>query len=153
MILTKNNDCTEILIQSDLFHNNNVSNILTINVNGGIETEEITLGASILSYTLTPADLSKTEFLPGVYEITLTSVLASTTIQVDLGCTALLCDYACDQDTLNLYADSTNLDKILAYEGLKNFADCTSCSCSLANTLHDAFLNSTTTNAPSCGCG
>lgn len=152
MIITPNEDCTEILIQSSSFHANNVSNVLSITINAGDETQELTINANSTSYTLVPSDLGVTNFSAGVYEILLSSTLASTNLETDLGCTVLLCDYNCDEDRLALYADVTNIDKILAYEGLLNFNGCSTCNCTLANTLHAAYTNTPTINASNCGC-
>lgn len=153
MILTVNSDCTSVLIQSDVFNTDNTSNVLSVSINGGAATE-IELSSSIAtSYTFNAASLDLDALEAGVYEFLITATLADTTVQTDLGCTALLCAYECDVDTLELYSDVANIDKILAYEGLKNFANCSTCSCTLANTLHNAFTNTTTTNATSCGCG
>ena len=152
MILTPNSDCTEILVQSSSFNADNIANRLYVSINGGT-TIEVLVSNSATNYTITTTSLNIEKLEPGVYEVLLVSALDSSAIENDLGCTVLLCDYECDVDTLALYKDSANIDKILAYEGLKNFAGCSTCDCTLANVLHSAFTNTTTTNATSCGCG
>jgi len=149
MTLTVNSDCTEILINSELFSITNSSNILSIKVNGGTALEVVLL-SNITSYTLTPGDLDLTTFTEGVYDITLTSVLLDNSVATDQGCAYVLCDLLCQDSTLLWYSDKTQIEKVLALEGIKAAANCETCSCSLMLTLFNSLSNDTTT---SCGCG
>lgn len=151
MILTPNASCTQIVVQSDAFSLTNTSNELVVTINNSQEIT-VTPTASATSYTITAGALSLEELPSGVYSIKLTSVRNDTTVKTDLGCTTLLCAYMCDEDRLNLYTSTDNIEKILAFEGLVNFQSCVSCSCDLANILHDAYLNNQSTNAGSCSC-
>lgn len=151
MILTLNGDCSQITLQSSSLNGSNISNTLTVSINEGTPIN-ITIGSAITTFNFTASSIAETELKSGTYEFLLTSTLADTTVETDLGCTVLLCEYECDTDTLALYKDSNNIDKILALEGLKNFNGCTTCGCTLANTLFAAFTNTTTTDASSCGC-
>lgn len=149
MTLTVNSDCTEILIASDLFSITNDSNVLSVKINGG-SALEVELLSNITNYTLTPEDLDLTAFTEGVYDITLTSVLLNNSVATDQGCAYVLCTLLCDNTTLSWYKDSTNIEKVLALEGIKAAANCETCSCSLMLTLFNSLSNDPTTT---CGCG
>lgn len=146
MILTTNNSCTQITVQSDSFALTNISNELIVTIN---DSQEITVAplASATSYTITPIALGLEELPSGVYSIKLTSIKNDTTVSTDLGCATLLCAYMCDVDRLNLYTSKDNIEKIIAFEGLLNFQNCATCGCDLANILHNAYLNNQSSNA------
>ena len=151
MILTKSADCTSVLINSSNFNTNNRSNTLSVSVKGGTP-KVLTLGASITNYVFNAASLGLTELVDGPYEFILSSVLLDFSKSSDLGCTVLLCSYECASDVLELYKNADNLEKVLAFEGLKNVTECETCGCDLANNLFNIFTNEPTTNANSCGC-
>lgn len=151
MILTKSADCTSVLISSSNFNANNRANTLSVSVKGGAPTV-LTLGASITNYVFNAASLGLTALIPGAYEFALSSVLLDFSKANDLGCAVLLCTFECDTDVLDLYKNIDNIDKVLAFEGLKNVAECETCGCDLANDLFDIFTNEPTTNVNSCGC-
>lgn len=149
MTLTVASECVSILIESDLFNITNESNSVSVKINGGTAVV-LTPTASATSYTITPELLDVETLTEGVYDITLTSVLLDSSVQTDQGCVPILCDFLCQDSTLSWYKDTTNIDKVLALEGIKAATDCVTCGCSVMLTLYNSLSNDST---PSCGCG
>lgn len=148
MTLTVNSTCTSILIESESFNPSNISNTISLIINGGTAIE-LTPSASATSYTITPTTLSETAFTEGVYEVNLSSVLTDSSVSEDRGCTAVVCTLKCAQDTLSLYSDKANITKVLALEGLLAANDCVTCSCDLMTTFYNIINN----NESTCSCG
>lgn len=149
MTLTVASECASILVESALFNITNESNSISVKINGGTAIV-LTPTASATNYTITPELLDVETFSEGVYDITLTSVLLDSSIETDQGCAPIICDLLCQDTTLAWYADTANVDKVLALEGIKAAADCETCGCAIMLTLYNSLSNDST---PSCGCG
>ena len=148
MTITVNSACTSILVDSATFNAFNISNTIILVVNGGTEIE-LTPAANATSYTITPATLDLEEFVEGVYDIRLSAVLLDSSVSEDTGCTAVICSLKCDDTTLALYSDSSNIVKILALEGLQAATNCVTCSCDLMTTFYNIINNNESTST--CG--
>jgi hypothetical protein len=147
MTATVASDCTAIEIASDYFLSDNISDTLVVTVNGTENTVDIPT-TTLVSYTLTADDLDLESLPNGVYALHLTNVLTDSTTEEESLCRVLLCGEDCE--VLDLYTDSANIVKILAFEALKVVNDCISCSCDVATTLYNNYTDST--DDSSCGC-
>lgn len=149
MTITVNSNCTSILVNSDNFNGNNISNSLSLIINGGTAVVLVPL-SNATSYTITPASLDLDVFVEGVYQIELSSVLSDSSVVEDRGCTAVICALKCSESTLLLYKDPINIMKVLALEGLQAATDCVTCSCSLMTDFYNIIKDDESTC--SCGC-
>lgn len=148
MTTTVNSDCSAITLTSDLFNPANISNTLYVSVNEAAEVT-VTIPSNALTFTLEPQDLDVEEFAGGVYQLRLVSTAFNSTTAEETTCIALLCNLECDATTLNLYSDTSNISKVLAFEGLKVASGCVSCNCSIMHKLYKHLTDGDTTG---CGC-
>ena len=146
MTATINDDCTLITIDSELFAPDNESVTLTLTHSG---TEyEVTVEATNEDPVEVTAESLELEELPeGIYYVELSITNAANETTVESSCLASICSVHCDM--VELYDDTANLEKILAYEGLKLAQGCVTCSCSVMQVLYDTITETDDTN---CNC-
>lgn len=141
------NNCSTITIESNFFNANNISNQLTLVHSGTTYTVEV--DAENVDPVVVDANTLDLEELPeGVYLITLKTTDEDSTVTTEQLCLTSMCALHCDMITL--YTDTTNLEKILAYEALKVASDCITCSCTVMQRLYDNVTD--TSNATKCNC-
>lgn len=147
MTATVNDTCTIIEVGSTHFNITNLSNVLTVTVNGEDYEVEIPTETTT-TYEVTPEDLGLEEFPVGVYALSLVTTDEDSATTTESLCRVLLCGEECT--VLPMYADVDNFAKAMAYEGLKLVNECVDCSCSLANTLYTTYTDTPDVN--SCNC-
>lgn len=148
MTAVTSNDCTTITITSTNLVADNISATLKITHN---KTDEYTLTLSpstVGTYTFAADDLDQDSLAEGIYSIILTTVDVAHTERVESACVALICSLKCD--ILDYYADSSEIEKVLAYEALKLSSDCVSCSCDLMQDFYNVITH--TTDVSNCNC-
>lgn len=162
MTTTVSTDCTEIAVQSDLFHDDNITLTLTVTYNCTTTYTEIDLlGAGIGTgdtYTLDSEALGLTAddaLSDGVYYLFITQTDENSNIITESKCVLVDCSLTCSMtDVFNeLNEDPENIIKALSYHALKVAdASCTSCSCTDWCTLYSAATETDCEDDAPCGC-
>jgi hypothetical protein len=153
MTLTLSEDCSSITIASERFNLLNTSNTLTITHYNGTTSTEYTIeipAENTADYVIEPSDIDSTAtaFADGTYEFSLVTIASDESSTTETSCLPVLCSVTCDMPAL--FTDITNVDKILAYEGLKAGVNCLSCSCSVLNELYAVLTDSSTNGCTTC---
>ncbi|RTL06232.1 hypothetical protein EKK58_05945 [Candidatus Dependentiae bacterium] len=150
MTAVVNTDCSLITIGSDNFATDNLSNTLTVTINGVAYEVDIPT-TTLTTFELDAAAVSLDSLPKGVYALKLTCTLADSSTTEESLCRVLLCEEDCN--VIDLYATAstsdTTLARVLAYEALKYVNDCSTCSCTVASLL---YANYTQTDVTDCGC-
>lgn len=142
-------ECVDIEIASDFLALTNQTNELRVVINN-TTTYEPVIDADITSLTIDSEllGLEAEALANGVYYIELITTDEDGTIVTESTCIAVLCDLACDM--VELYSDSANFEKVLAYEGLLAAQDCITCSCTVMQELYDIISNVVTDGCSGC---
>lgn len=155
MTATINEDCSEILIDSDYLDPLNQSVTLTVTLNCTTTYDDIDIDVAETDYTLDATSLDLEELATGIYTLTLVVVQESGDIVTEVKCVLLNCDLNCDMIDVYTALDSNeeNVIKALSYHALVAIADCNSCSCSDWCTLYNTVIEEPCTeDAQPCGC-
>lgn len=139
--------CTTITISSTDFHTSNLSNTLTVTINGTDYTIDVPT-TTTSSFVIDADALDLTELPIGVYSIKLVNVLADSSTATASLCRVLLCGEECN--VIPLYENLENLDKVLAFEALKYINICGECSCLIATSLYNTYTD--TDDDTNCNC-
>lgn len=148
MTLTINEDCTSVQLTSDYFEADNISNSLSVSINGGDAITVAISASNVDPYDVDAETLSLESLPQGVYYFELTVTDVNSVVTTESLCIALICDLHCDM--VDLYLSTDDLDKVLAYEALKLAQGCSTCSCSVMQTLYDTIIE--TEDVTNCDC-
>lgn len=162
MTTTVASDCTEITIESDLFHDDNTALTLTVThactteytaidlLDAGIGTgDTYTLDSEALGLTADEA------LADGVYYLLITQTDVSSNIITESKCVLVDCELTCNMTEVftELNDDPENIVKALSYHALKIADDsCTSCSCTDWCTLYNTATETDCEDDAPCGC-
>lgn len=147
MTLTLAEDCSSITVASNNFNATNTSNELIVTHNATEYTIPVDAD-NVDPVVINAASLSLDEMPEGVFLVTLKTTDDESAISTEQVCISSICSLHCDM--IPLYADSTNIERVLAYEALKLSSDCVTCSCTVMQKLYDKATE--TTNATPCNC-
>lgn len=159
MVITVNEDCTEVTLTSDILLITNQSVEVTVTYNCTTDYV-VTFDATTDPIVITPSDVSMTDsFTDGVYNFKLVVVNVSDAILTESKCQFINCNSTCLM--LDTYKDLSSTDKdtaaaalikVLSFEALLLANNCSSCSCTSMCALYNATGLDPNTNATDCGC-